>query len=90
MMKRTPYRLLLVCAVLASAAIALAAPVLNAAVSACRYVKDWLVTGFKLLAATDTVTQPAITRVQAKAFVQRIMKRERPTVTPGWRMCPSV
>jgi hypothetical protein len=28
--------------------------------------------------------------VKAKAFSQRIMKRERPVVTSSWRMCPSV
>ena len=27
--------------------------------------------------------------VQAKAFVTRLAKRARPTVTPTWRMCPS-
>ena len=27
--------------------------------------------------------------VQPKAFVIRMEKRERPTVTPRWRMCPS-
>lgn len=27
--------------------------------------------------------------VQARAFVQRLAKRETPRVTPGWRMCPS-
>jgi membrane-bound lytic murein transglycosylase B len=89
-MKRTFSRLLLVCAVLASAALAVAAPVVHAAVSAYRFAKDWLVTGFKLFASTETVSRPTIARVQAKAFVQRIMKRERPTVTPGWRMCPSI
>jgi len=89
-MKRTLSCLLLACAVVASAAIALAAPVVHAAVSAYRVAKEWLLDGFKLLASTDTQTRPTITRVQAKAFVQRILKRERPTVTPGWRMCPSI
>lgn len=27
--------------------------------------------------------------VQAKAFVTKLAKRARPTVTPTWRMCPS-
>ncbi len=31
--------------------------------------------------------QPAL--VQAKEYVTRQAKRERPTVTPRWRMCPS-
>ena len=33
--------------------------------------------------------KPAVHRVQAKAFAQRIEKRERPVVTSSWRMCPS-
>jgi hypothetical protein len=27
--------------------------------------------------------------VQARAFVMRLAKRERPITTPRWRMCPS-
>ena len=33
--------------------------------------------------------RPMIWRVQAKAFVMRLTKRERPEVTGSWRMCPS-
>ena len=38
-------------------------------------------------ALTDTT--PAVRKAQAKAFVQRLAKRERPVVTSSWRMCPS-
>lgn len=86
-MKRSLYALALACVALAASAVS---HVVDAAVSAYRFAKDWLVDGFKLFASTDTVSRPTIARVQAKAFVQRIMKRERPTVTPGWRMCPSI
>jgi hypothetical protein len=33
--------------------------------------------------------RPQVRLVQAMAFVQRLAKRERPHVTPDWRMCPS-
>jgi len=38
---------------------------------------------------TSGVSKPSVQRVQAKAFVQRLAKRERPVVTSSWRMCPS-
>lgn len=40
--------------------------------------------------AAETLQRPAVAFVQAKAFVQRIVKRERPVMTASWRMCPSV
>lgn len=47
--------------------------------------------GVEIIARRDTVPlRPVVNLVQAKAFVQRIMKRERPVMTVGWRMCPSV
>ena len=33
---------------------------------------------------------PALLLVAAKAFAMRLGKRERPRVTPMWRMCPSI
>lgn len=33
---------------------------------------------------------PALLLVAAKAFMQRMAKRERPRVTTLWRMCPSI
>lgn len=35
-------------------------------------------------------TRPRVALVAARAFVGRLMRRERPTVTPRWRMCPSI
>lgn len=33
---------------------------------------------------------PSVRFVQAKAFVQRIIRRDRVTVTNTWRHCPSI
>jgi hypothetical protein len=33
--------------------------------------------------------RPAVALRRAKQFVLRIVKRDRPVVTPRWRMCPS-
>jgi predicted MPP superfamily phosphohydrolase len=61
------------------------------AVATYQSVKSWMLDGFKLMAATsDAHARPAITVVQAKAFVQRIIKRERPELSSSWRMCPSI
>jgi hypothetical protein len=50
-----------------------------------------------LLDAIEAVAQPAaavrdaiVLFVAAKSFVQRIVRRERLHVTPGWRLCPSI
>ncbi len=32
---------------------------------------------------------PRMALVAARSFLDRLMRRERPTVTPRWRMCPS-
>lgn len=34
--------------------------------------------------------KPQVYFVQARAFVARLVKRERPVLTNSWRMCPSV
>lgn len=46
--------------------------------------------GLKLFQAEPTGRNPAVRIVQAKAFVARILKRERPVLTSAWRMCPSI
>lgn len=56
--------------------------------------KDWLVDtvsyGFKLFGGEDEgEAKPAVLLIQAKAFVMRLAKRERPVLTSSWRMCPS-
>jgi hypothetical protein len=84
---------LAVLALAGAAAIAFAAdflaPVVNIARRAYGTVRDVFLHGFELAAQTATVRQPAILLVQAKAFVLRLAKRERPVVTTSWRMCPS-
>ncbi len=56
--------------------------------------KDWLVEsiafGFNLAAGAQSDLNPVSIRLaQAKAFVMRLAKRERPELTGSWRMCPS-
>lgn len=34
--------------------------------------------------------RPRVTLVSAKAFRDRLAKRERPVVFPSWRICPTV
>lgn len=36
------------------------------------------------------ISRPRVTLVSAKAFRDRLAKRERPVVFPSWRMCPTV
>jgi len=57
---------------------------------------DWL--GYSVLSIVATfkrdlnpiqMHRPLVVFVQARAFVMRMAKRERPVVTPRWRMCPS-
>lgn len=43
-----------------------------------------------LAPTADSDRAPAVRFVQAKAFVQRIIRRERLQMTSGWRMCPSI
>ncbi|MDP9895353.1 hypothetical protein J2W32_004451 [Variovorax boronicumulans] len=61
---------------------------------ACIYVRD-TVAGF-LEVAVAKFEQPVLRMVarpgellQACAYALRLAKRDRPRVTPGWRMCPS-
>ena len=83
----------------AIAAIALASVVFertyDVAVSVYQAVREGI--KFAFLRAVDVVAtskveinRPEAQRVQAKAYQARQEKRERPTLTPGWRMCPSI
>lgn len=61
----------------------------------CVRAADWLIervatatVAFK--AEPLVVPRVSMALVQARAFVQRLAKRETPRVTPGWRMCPSI
>ncbi|MES2685748.1 MAG: hypothetical protein V4706_02940 [Pseudomonadota bacterium] len=64
--------------------------VAEVAVAAVKLVKATVLHGFELAAAKDDSKSAVVVAfVQAKAFVLRKMKRERPQVTNDWRMCPS-
>jgi hypothetical protein len=90
-MYRSRSRLGLLAAAVCIAVSALVAPVLRAAASIYRLATSWLVAGIEAFApAHAREMQPSFTKAKVKAFVQRILKRERPNVTPGWRMCPSI
>lgn len=72
-----------------AAAVHIMEPVVTAARRAFGAVRDVVLYGFELAAQKTAVRQPAVLLLQAKAFVLRLIKRERPVVTASWRMCPS-
>lgn len=51
----------------------------------------WIEPALQLAKRDDGVGfgKPAVLLVQARAFVMRIAKRERPVIRAAWRMCPS-
>lgn len=63
------------------------------AVRAFKAARDWLI-GTSLDFAKAVSSSPSgaqlVGMVQAKAFVLRVIKRERPVIRAEWRMCPSV
>lgn len=82
---------LLACAALASVAVATYDRAVSVVASAFAGVKAFVLDGIALLAGTsDGPKSPVVFLVQAKAFVLRLAKRERPVVTASWRMCPSI
>ena len=62
-------------------------------VTSCVYrVKAWAFDAFSVKAdavETAAATLPLVQRVRHAAFQLRLIKREKPIVTPEWRMCPS-
>jgi hypothetical protein len=87
-MKRSFFSLALLACVSMAVAVcsALAAPIQVVATA----FKAWALAGIELVGGGSGCVTPASIRItQAKAFVQRIAKRERPVVTSSWRMCPS-
>lgn len=55
-----------------------------------RALKNLVLDGFKLAVPADEGKGAAVVAfVQAKSFVLRLIKRERPVVSTAWRMCPS-
>lgn len=60
------------------------------AVRAYTRAKSWVLDGFALAATSSGKRMPVpVPLIQAKAFVLRLAKRDRPVVTSSWRMCPS-
>lgn len=74
----------------AASAVSAAADRVVAAVSygIDRVLSAW-VEPFQLQAKPPGQEKPRVALVMAKAFVLRLAKRERPNITPRWRMCPS-
>lgn len=56
----------------------------------CKWAFSGLENLHQVPAGEVSQRQPEIRRVSARAFMARLMRRARPQVTPGWRMCPSV
>lgn len=86
-------RSFLAIALLACASLAVACyhAVADPIVAVCRMAKSFVLDACALAANEESgIAKPAVQRVQAKAFVQRLVKRERPVVTSTWRMCPSI
>lgn len=90
---RSTFRSLLAFAALAclSAASFAHATIVAPICAVARAVKAWAADGFKLAARTDGegFARPQVLFVQARAFVLRLAKRERPQLSGSWRMCPS-
>lgn len=76
------------CLAFASAAVSAFADVV---VTAYRAAKGFVFQFVEVLAAPTVaeIQRPAVPHARAKSFLGRMMRRVRPTVTPGWRMCPS-
>jgi len=82
---------LLACAALASVAVATYDRVVGAAASAYAGIRAFVLDAVATVAGSDSGAKGSMVLfVQAKAFVLRIAKRERPVVTASWRMCPSI
>ena len=63
----------------------------NLAVAAATWLETVTLDAFKLAAAKDDGKAASVVMfAQSKAFVLRIIKRERPVISADWRMCPSV
>ena len=62
----------------------------NYAYSAAWRIGSSFMDGLAKFTAEPMPELPKVAFVQAKAFVQRIAKRERPIMTSTWRMCPSI
>lgn len=64
--------------------------VADVVVSTARALKNVALDGFKLAAnAQADKARSVLPFVQARAFVGRLIKRERVLLSGGWRQCPS-
>lgn len=82
--------LLAAACMLASAVSYFVTPAVGLAVATCRKLKTLVLDGFKLAAnELESQRKPAVWRIQARAFIQRLAKRDRPELSGSWRMCPS-
>ena len=81
------------CAAAAGAFVSAAAASRDYVVAAVHRAWDFVIDGFRVRAdvqrASPSQDKPRVRLVAAKAFIMRLAKRERPRVTPLWRMCPS-
>lgn len=59
-----------------------------------RDAKQWVfkvvVTGLAMAGSKPSGRRPVVLLVQARAFYTRLIRRDRPRMTDGWRMCPSI
>jgi len=82
-----------VLSVLCAAVCGVAASVAHAAVATYRAVRAFVRGGIDaVLSKFDEpkhLPAPAVALVQACAYAMGLAKRERPRMTPGWRLCPS-
>lgn len=74
----------------ASVAVASRDYVVSAAHRACDFVLYCMDMRPGAQAESPGLYKPRVALVAGKAFVLRLVKRERPRVTPLWRMCPSI
>jgi membrane-bound lytic murein transglycosylase B len=66
-------------------------PVADVVLATCRAVKNLVLDGFTLsVQKVDSKSAVVVAFVQAKAFVLRIIKRDRPLKEAGWNLTPSV
>lgn len=65
-------------------------PFVHTVIATARAVKNLALDGFMLAANQgDGKGRQLVRLVQAKAFILRLAKRDRPEVSGSWRMCPS-
>ncbi|MEO8391212.1 hypothetical protein [Polaromonas sp.] len=82
---------LLSAALLCVAAVAfVAAPVFDLVIATGRAFKNLVLDAFKLAGSQgEGLGRPAVMIIRAKAFILRLVKRERPVISASWRHCPS-